>query len=89
MEIETIKKMQLEVTLEMDNLGKRSGATEASITNRIHEIEERILGIEGTIEDIDISVIPSFCPPPARTHSGQPESSAAKLLLLTYQGGRP
>jgi hypothetical protein len=27
--------------------------------------------------------------PPARTHSGQPESSAAKLLLLTYQEGRP
>jgi hypothetical protein len=26
---------------------------------------------------------------PARTHSGQPESSAAKLLLLTYQEGRP
>jgi hypothetical protein len=27
--------------------------------------------------------------PPARTHSGQPESSAAKPLLLTYQEGRP
>jgi hypothetical protein len=27
--------------------------------------------------------------PLARTHSGQPESSAAKLLLLTYQEGRP
>ena len=27
--------------------------------------------------------------PPARTHSGQPESSEAKLLLLTYQEGRP
>jgi hypothetical protein len=26
---------------------------------------------------------------PARTHSGQRESSAAKFLLLTYQEGRP
>jgi hypothetical protein len=25
----------------------------------------------------------------SRTHSGQPESSVAKLLLLTYQEGRP
>jgi hypothetical protein len=32
------------------HLGKRSG-----ITNRIEEIEERILGIEETIENIDIS----------------------------------
>jgi hypothetical protein len=37
----------------MENLGKRSGATDASITNRIKEIRERISGIEGTIEDID------------------------------------
>jgi hypothetical protein len=32
---------------------------------------------------------PELLSPPARTHSGQPESSAAKLLLLTYQEGRP
>ena len=37
----------------MENLGKRSGGTDASITNRIQEIEERISGIEDTIEDID------------------------------------
>jgi len=45
MEIET-KKTQMEATLEMDNdgVGKRSGATDASITNRIQEIEERISG---------------------------------------------
>ena len=30
----------------MENLGKRSGGTDASITNRIQEIEERISGIE-------------------------------------------
>jgi hypothetical protein len=32
---------------------------------------------------------PGLLSPPARTHSGQAESSAAKLLLLTYQEGRP
>jgi hypothetical protein len=35
MEIETIKKSQSEASLEMKNLGKRSGVTYASNTNRI------------------------------------------------------
>ena len=35
------------------------------------------------------AIYPKLLSPPARTHSGQPESSAAKLLLLTYQEGRP
>ena len=40
----------------MDNLGKRSGATDAtSITNRIQDIEERISCAEDTIENIDTS----------------------------------
>ena len=56
MGIETIKKLQMEATLEMENLGKRSGVTDASITNRIQEIEERISGIEDTIEDSDTTV---------------------------------
>ena len=56
MEIETIKKLQREATPEMKNLGKRSGVTDASIPNKIQEIEERISGIEDTIEDIDTSV---------------------------------
>ena len=34
-ERETIKKTQMEVNLEMENLGKRSGITDVSITNRI------------------------------------------------------
>ena len=34
-EIETIKKAQMEANLEMENLGKRSGVTDVSITNRI------------------------------------------------------
>jgi hypothetical protein len=38
MEIETIKKSQMEAMLEMENLGKRSGAVDVSITNRIQDI---------------------------------------------------
>jgi uncharacterized coiled-coil DUF342 family protein len=41
LEIETVKKTQREATMEIDNLGTRSGATHASMTNRIQEIEER------------------------------------------------
>jgi hypothetical protein len=36
-----------------------------------------------------INPYPELLSPQARTHSGQPESSAAKLLFLTYQEGRP
>jgi len=53
-EIETIKRTQTEGILEMENLGKRTGTTDASIAKRIQEIEERILGVEDTIEEIDI-----------------------------------
>ena len=53
MEKETIKKSQREITLELENLGKRSGVIDASINNRIQEIEERISGAEDTIENID------------------------------------
>ena len=50
-EIETIKKSQRETALELENLGKRSGVIDVSITNRIQEIEERISGIEDARED--------------------------------------
>ena len=57
----------MEATLEMDNLVKRSWATDASIKNKTkqnktkqtnkqkkpQEIEEKISGIEDSIEDID------------------------------------
>ena len=56
MEIETIKKSQREITLELENLGKRSGVIDTSITNRIQKIEERISGAEDTIEIIDTTV---------------------------------
>ena len=56
MEIETIKKSQRETTLEIENLGKRSGVIDASITNRIQGIEERISGAEDSIENIDTKI---------------------------------
>jgi hypothetical protein len=56
MELETIKKSQRETILEIENLGKRSGVIDASITNRIQEIEERISGVKDTIENIDTKV---------------------------------
>ena len=37
----------------MENLGKWTKTTETSITNRLQEIEERISGVEETIEEID------------------------------------
>ena len=52
----TIKKSQKERTLEIENLGKRSGVIDADITNRIQEIEERISSTEDTIENIDTIV---------------------------------
>jgi predicted nucleic acid-binding Zn-ribbon protein len=51
-EVKTIKKAQSETTLEIETLGKKSGTIEASIGNRIQEIEERISGAEDFIEDI-------------------------------------
>ena len=56
LEVETIKKMQMEANLEIENLGKRSGITDVSITNRIQEIEERISDIEDTMEEIDTTL---------------------------------
>ena len=39
--------------MEIENLGKRSGVIDASITNRIQEIEERISGAEDTIGNMN------------------------------------
>lgn len=49
MEIELIKKTQTEAILKMDGLGKGTGTTEASITNRIKNTEH-------INEEFDISV---------------------------------
>ena len=40
----------------LENLGKRSGIIDESLTNRTQEIEERISGAEDTIENIDTTV---------------------------------
>ena len=48
-----MKKTEIETTLGMENLGKRRGTTDASITKRIHEMEDRITGVENTIELMD------------------------------------
>jgi hypothetical protein len=47
-EIEAMKKSQTEEILKMENLRKRTGTTDASTTNRIQEMEERISGVEDT-----------------------------------------
>ena len=57
MKVETIKKSQRETTLEIENLGMRSGVIdERLITNRIQETEERISGAKDTIENTDVAV---------------------------------
>ena len=44
------------MTLEIENLGQRSGVIDASITKTIQEIEQRISGEEDIIENIDTTV---------------------------------
>jgi hypothetical protein len=56
MKVETIKKSQSKTTLEIENLGKKSGAIDANITNRIVAIEERISGAEDSIENVDTTI---------------------------------
>ena len=55
-EIDTIKKTLKEITLEVEHLKKKSGVTDASISNRLPEMEERISGAEDNIENIDKTV---------------------------------
>jgi predicted ribosome quality control (RQC) complex YloA/Tae2 family protein len=52
MEVETMKKTQRETTLEIDTIGKKSRTIDASISNRIQEMDERILGAEDAIENM-------------------------------------
>ena len=55
-EVDTIKKTQSETKLEIETLGKKSGTIDASISNRIQEIEERISGAEDSIENIGTTI---------------------------------
>jgi uncharacterized coiled-coil protein SlyX len=50
------KKTQSESTLEIETLGKKSGNIDASISNRIQEMEERISGREDSIENISTTI---------------------------------
>jgi chromosome segregation ATPase len=53
---DTIKTTQSEATLEIETLGKKSGNIDASISNRIQEMEERISGAEDAIENIGTTI---------------------------------
>jgi predicted nucleic acid-binding Zn-ribbon protein len=55
-EVDTIKKTQSEVKLEIETLGKKSGTIDASISNRIQEMEEGISGAEDSIENIGTTI---------------------------------
>ena len=54
--VDTIKKTQSEAMLKIETLGKRSVTIDASISNRIQDMEERISGAEDSIENIDTTV---------------------------------
>jgi hypothetical protein len=56
MEVETINKIRRETTLEIEFLGKKSGTIDASISNRIQEMEERISGAEDSIANMDTTI---------------------------------
>jgi TolA-binding protein len=56
MEIEALKKTQTERIQEMENLGKRIATTDISNFNRIKQMEDKISGVEDTIEEIDTLV---------------------------------
>jgi prefoldin subunit 5 len=53
MEVETIKKSQRETGIEIEILGKKSGTIDASIRNRIQEMEERIIGAKDSTVNMD------------------------------------
>jgi chromosome segregation ATPase len=55
-EVDTIKKTQIEATLEIETLGKKSGTIDASISNRTQEMEERISGAEDSIKNIGTTI---------------------------------
>jgi hypothetical protein len=55
-EVEIIKKTQRETTLEIEIQGKKSETIDASISNRIQEMEERISGAEDYIENMDTAI---------------------------------
>jgi uncharacterized coiled-coil DUF342 family protein len=55
-EVDTIKKTHSEATMEIETQRKKSGTIDASITNRIQEMEERISGAEDSVENISTTI---------------------------------
>jgi chromosome segregation ATPase len=56
-EEETLKKIQKETNVETETLGKKKSRTiDASISNRIQEMEERISEAEDSIENMDTTI---------------------------------
>ena len=53
MEVETMKKIQRETTLEIEILRKKSGAIDVSISNIL---QERISGAEDSIENMGTTI---------------------------------
>jgi chromosome segregation ATPase len=56
MEVETIKEIQRETTLEIEILGKKSVRTNERINKRIQEMEERISDAEDSIDNMDTTI---------------------------------
>lgn len=54
MEVEL--KFQTEAKLKMKNLGTKTGTSEASLTRKVQDMEERILRTEEKVKKIDTSV---------------------------------
>lgn len=54
--MESLKKTQTEVKLEMKSLGIHAESSKESFTNRILKMEERILSTEDKIEEINTLV---------------------------------
>ena len=80
MEVEIMKKPQRETTPKIETLGKKSGTIDVSISNRIQEMEERILGAEDSRENMHRleprTTLPAeSCPTPTRAHTGLPTGS--------------
>jgi prefoldin subunit 5 len=53
MEVETMNKTQRETVREIETIGKKSGTIDASISNRIQEMEEKISGAEDSIGNME------------------------------------
>ena len=62
--------------LDIENLGKRSAVIGTSITNRMQEVEEKILGPEDTIVNIDTRQKAPNCKHPE--NSGHSEKTKPK-----------